>query len=62
MGYSVKIDSDKCIACGACVSLCPRGILEIRDGAAVSNTPEKCDGLAGCVRKCPTDAIKVTFR
>ena len=69
-----KVDTDKCVACGKCVSTCPKKIIERvpykqavlvacrnQDKGAV--TRKICDvGCIGCMkcqRECPADAIKI---
>lgn len=55
----VKINKEKCIGCGACVSVCP-DVFELRDGKAcakISETDKKCTKEA--VTVCPVNAIKV---
>ena len=59
MGYRVDIDQNKCTGCSRCVMMCPRRILDIKDGKAYATEPESCDGLAGCIRKCPSDSITI---
>lgn len=56
----VLIDRDKCTGCGNCVSLCPRGILEIDgEGLCAVSDERRCDRLRGCMRVCPTGAIHI---
>lgn len=47
----------KCIACGACVDVCPADARTLGpDGAAVD--PERCQSCGACVDECPTTAIE----
>lgn len=50
------IDTDTCIACGACVDACPCGVLELEDYATVANADE-CVGCGACQDACPVEAI-----
>jgi ferredoxin len=51
----VKVNSDKCIGCGACAAACPNGF-EMKDGKAkVKNAKAKC--AADAVDICPVAAI-----
>jgi NAD-dependent dihydropyrimidine dehydrogenase PreA subunit len=59
MNTIVKIDSDKCIGCGACVEICPNKILYIKDNVCQVSDEKKCDKSRGCERVCPTEAIKI---
>jgi electron transport complex protein RnfB len=55
----VKIDRELCTGCGACVDMCPRGILYLEDDSCQVNEKSPCDKLRGCERVCPVDAIKI---
>ncbi len=56
----VEIDSEKCISCGACVTLCPVEAITIDEDKSVVFNKEKCIGsiCSACVDACPTRAIK----
>ena len=47
--------TDKCVGCGACLSKCPFGAIEM-DGARAKNTAA-CTSCGACVRICPVEAI-----
>lgn len=57
----VKVEQDKCISCGACVSVCPEvfdfnseGFAEaIVDKVETNDEPKVKDAMEGC----PTEAI-----
>ncbi len=57
----VKVDSKKCIGCGACVSICS-DVFEIgNDGKARVKNPDgckKCD-CKSAVDSCPVGAITI---
>ncbi|MBD3175149.1 MAG: pyruvate kinase [Armatimonadia bacterium] len=57
----VSIDRVSCIVCGACVTACSRGVLEIEgDSARVAEGHESwCDRSGECEQVCPTGAIQV---
>jgi len=53
----VKINLDSCIACGACVGVCPANALELDDtGKAVCKEAD-CIDCDVCIASCPTEAI-----
>lgn len=53
----IKIDQDKCVGCGLCVSACHQGAIGLVDGKAQLLRDDYCDGLGNCLPVCPTDAI-----
>lgn len=55
---TVRVDSGKCIGCGACVVECPLEALDLIDGIAVVD-PAKCKDNGSCVAVCPTDALSL---
>lgn len=54
---SVKIISDKCTGCEACVSACPYNAIEIRDG--IAHLLDNCVLCKACADECPSEAIAV---
>jgi polyferredoxin len=53
--FKVKVDYDKCIACGACSKACPSTVM----GAILKQdriTPD-CFSCGTCMEACPADAI-----
>jgi NAD-dependent dihydropyrimidine dehydrogenase PreA subunit len=60
-----KVDEEKCIGCGACVSVCPANptVFAMADTDAgpkskVKN-PDSCIACGACVNSCPVEAIKL---
>ena len=53
----IKIDEDKCNGCGACVTACHEGAIEMVKGKAKLTKEHYCDGLGDCLPTCPTGAI-----
>jgi uncharacterized protein (DUF362 family) len=52
------IITDKCIACGDCEKLCPKGAIKIKDERASLNY-SKCIRCFCCHEVCPENAIKL---
>jgi len=59
--YTVAVDADKCVACGACGNICSCGVLEVGDKAVLAH-PERCMGCGHCTAVCPTRAIHAVKR
>ncbi len=58
----IKIDEGLCNGCGACVSGCHEGALQLIDGKAVMISDLYCDGLGACIGECPVGAISFEER
>ena len=52
------IDTDACIACGACADACPVGVIEVDDFAVAANEDD-CVGCGSCADTCPVGAIEI---
>jgi L-aspartate semialdehyde sulfurtransferase ferredoxin len=63
LSKEIKVDWEKCIQCGACVSMCPTGALYIKDRKTmeVGFELDKCIGCELCIRPCPPRAIELYF-
>lgn len=59
MNASVKIDKDKCIACGLCCGDCPQNVLILKNGKATM-IAEKCLECGHCVAICPEYAVTMS--
>ena len=57
MGW--EISREKCLRCGACVSVCPKLSLELSERQGVMHDRETCILCGACQRVCPAGAIKV---
>ena len=57
----IEKENDKCIDCGACISLCPVNVINLQKDRTVIFDEEKCLGSTCglCVDTCPTRAIKL---
>ncbi|MEW6106518.1 MAG: FAD-binding protein [Bacillota bacterium] len=53
----VRILSDRCTGCEACVSTCPYGAIAVRDGVAV--LLDNCTHCGACAGECPAEAIAI---
>jgi electron transfer flavoprotein alpha subunit len=57
MSQQVIIDTEKCIGCEICVSVCPFNALEMLEGKASVN--DQCTLCGACRTECPEEAIFV---
>lgn len=58
----VHIDEELCNGCGACVTPCAEGAIEMVDGKAQVVREELCDGAGFCLGVCPTGALTIEKR
>ena len=61
-GSVCEVDEKRCMGCGACVTVCTYGALELRDtkqGKKAVVNPVLCKGDGLCNAKCPTGAISL---
>ena len=61
-GSVCDVDEDRCISCGACISVCNYGAIEFYDtpqGKKAMVNPVLCKGDGLCNSKCPTNAIQL---
>jgi len=54
----VIVDDEKCIDCGACVSLCPTDALHLDANERLELLYEKCIGCLLCLDACPRFALQ----
>lgn len=57
----IEVNSERCIDCGGCFSLCPVGAIAFEKDFSVVFDEQKCTGspCGLCVDACPTRAIKL---
>jgi len=54
----IKIDTERCTSCGACVEACPVGGIRLDPASALPLVCDTCGGAFECVKWCPTQAIE----
>jgi ferredoxin len=55
-GYRVELDAERCIVCGRCAQVCPRGVFVVADSASMPRA-ERCERCGACIVQCPADAL-----
>ena len=58
----VKIDEELCNGCGACVTPCAEGAIQLVNGKAKVVSDALCDGAGFCLGVCPTGALTIETR
>lgn len=61
---TLEYDEDRCVGCGACVDVCPHGVLEMgpkvgRSGRMRVVDRDGCMECGACMVNCPTKAVSV---
>ncbi|MBQ7516441.1 MAG: 4Fe-4S binding protein [Schwartzia sp.] len=52
-------DRDRCVACGACEAVCPRGAIKVWKGSYSVVDASRCVGCGLCARECPASVIAI---
>lgn len=55
----IRVNGEKCIGCGQCISACNESAIALVDGKAKLINERHCDGLGKCLPICPVDAITI---
>jgi NAD-dependent dihydropyrimidine dehydrogenase PreA subunit len=49
----------RCVGCGMCIEVCPRGVFAVENRKAVILDRDRCMECGACVGNCAFDALKV---
>lgn len=49
--------NEKCIHCGACISICPTEVFYLNGDKKIELRAEKCIHCGACIKVCPTMAL-----
>ena len=56
---TLKMESEKCVGCGLCQTVCPLRVIEIENKKALIRYSERCIECGACMSNCPTSAVTV---
>ncbi|MDO5400244.1 MAG: 4Fe-4S binding protein [Eubacteriales bacterium] len=57
-----RVDRQRCVACGACMKVCPKGAVAVYRGCYAKVDEGVCVGCGKCAKTCPADCIQVLER
>lgn len=52
----------RCVACGCCEGVCPKGAIQVWRGTVARVDEEKCVGCGKCEKVCPAAVITLVNR
>lgn len=55
-------DRERCVACGVCEAVCPRGAIKVWKGSYSVVDELLCVGCGLCARECPASIITIEAR
>jgi len=56
---TLKLDSEVCIGCGMCLTVCPHGVFALQGNKATIADLDGCMECGACALNCPVDALSV---
>lgn len=56
---TLRLDSEKCVGCGLCVTVCPHQVFEISDGKVKIVDLDQCMECGACAKNCAAFALSV---
>lgn len=62
MKKMAEVDQTRCVACGACVNICPKGALRVWKGCYADVNAEICVGCGLCAKTCPAGCLALRER
>ncbi len=56
---TLKLEQEKCMGCGVCLSVCPHAVLSLTNGKIDIANRDACMECGACARNCPAEALNV---
>jgi ferredoxin len=56
---TLKLEQEKCVGCGVCLSVCPHAVLSLTNGKIDIANRDACMECGACARNCPAEALNV---
>ncbi len=56
---TLKLDTEKCIGCGICLSVCPHKVFDLNPGKVEIIDFDACMECGACMMNCPVEALYV---
>lgn len=54
------VNTNLCVACGACMKVCPKTAITVYKGIYAQVDTDKCVGCGICAKTCPASIIEIT--
>ncbi len=56
---TLRLDQEKCVGCGTCLTVCPHQVLAVNNGCADIVRKDLCMECGACAKNCPVEALYV---
>ena len=61
LGEDIKMDENKCVSCGVCISFCPSGAFSFDENRKMIFNSKKCVACEFCIKHCPYGAMLIKY-
>jgi L-aspartate semialdehyde sulfurtransferase ferredoxin len=56
---SIVNEEEKCVSCGACISVCPAGAISFNKNKEIEIEKDRCHRCGVCVEACPRRSLSI---